>query len=364
VTLPSGERFAGLDGLRAFAVAMVVWHNFGPLPFSGRFGTAGELRAGYIGVTIFFTLSGFLITHLLVSEWTTTGRIKIAAFYLRRLFRLFPALLVALGLLMFTAVERGHPWDDTVRATLTALGYVFNFAAARAPLNLPLGGAGWGHLWSLSVEEQFYALWPLVLVVALPRWSRRHVLGALIIVTTAITLWRTILWSNNATFFRLYLLTDVRIDAMIAGAALAIARFEFPSLAAWPHAPRWIVGPSLVVLAVVAHRGSGADPAARPGWLLGPGMSVVTILSALVIWALASGSADSVSRLLDSSAARAVGKRSYGIYLFHYPVEALLGDRSGGWFLSLVVTAAVTEISYRFVELPALRRLPISSRRR
>jgi peptidoglycan/LPS O-acetylase OafA/YrhL len=363
VTLPSGERLAGLDGVRAFAVALVVWHNFGALPFTGRFGTVGELRAGYIGVTIFFTLSGFLITHLLLSEWMMTGRIKIVAFYVRRLFRLFPALLVALSLLMFTAIARSHPWDDTARAASTALGYVFNFAAARAPVNAPLGGAGWGHLWSLSVEEQFYAFWPIVLVVALPRWSRRHVLSALIILAVAITLWRTILWSNDASFFRLYLLTDVRIDAMLVGAALALAATEFPLLVGWARRQRWIVGPSLIALAVIAHRGSGADPAASPGWLLGPGMIAVTIISALVILALASGSSDAASRLLDSNTARAIGKRSYGIYLFHYPVETLLGDRSGGWFLSLFVTAVLTEISYRFVELPALRRLPASARR-
>lgn len=363
MTSRPSERFAGLDGLRAFAVALVVWHNFGALPFTKRFGHAGELRAGYIGVTVFFTISGFLITHLLIAEWVTTGRIRIVAFYLRRAFRLLPALLVAIAILVATAATRHHPWSNTLGAAAAALGYVFNFAAAHAPVTRPLGGAGWGHLWSLSVEEQFYLAWPLLLIAVFSRVSFRPLMAILLFVVAAITTWRTALWFNDASFFRLYLMTDVRIDAIFVGSALAIAVREYPWLRIRASEWRWTVGPSLVALLVLAHRGSGADPAARPGWLLGPGMLIVALLSALIILVVTTSGSGFVDRLLDSGAARAIGRRSYGIYLFHYPVEALLGDRPGGWFLSLLATALATEVSYRFIEVPTLRRLPTSARR-
>lgn len=360
---PAEHRFSGLDGLRAVAVAMVVWHNFGALPLTGRFGHAGELRAGYVGVTVFFTISGFLITHLLVEEVANTGRIRVIAFYVRRAFRLFPALFLTLALLIATAIVRDHPGADIMRATVATVAYVFNFAAAHSPVDKPFGGAGWGHLWSLSVEEQFYLAWPLGLAFAIPRFSPRRMAIIITAAIATIAIWRTILWARGASFFRLYLFTDVRVDAMLLGAALAIALREFPSTRIVARRLRRSLVPALLGLVLIASRGSGASPAARPGWLLGPGMVLVSLLSALIIIILVTDEGGSAQRVLDSAAFRAIGRRSYGIYLFHYPIEALVGDRAGGWFLAVAGTALATELSYRFVEVPALRRLPARFRR-
>ncbi len=360
---PVANRFPGLDGLRALAVAMVVWHNFGALPFTGRFGHAGELRAGYVGVTVFFTISGFLITHLLMEELAETSYIRIVAFYVRRAFRLFPALLITIALLIATAAVRKHPWANTIEATAATVAYVFNIAAAHSPVNNPLGGAGWGHLWSLSVEEQFYLAWPLVLALVVPRLSPQRIAGLLAAASAAVALWRTILWARGASFFRLYLLTDVRIDAILLGAALAVALREFPSTRVVARMLRRSLVPALVALLIIASRGSSASPAARPGWLLGPGMFFVSFLSALLILIVVTNEGGGAQRVLDSAVVRALGRRSYGIYLLHYPVEALVGDRTGGWFLSVAGTALASELSYRFVEVPALRRLPARFRR-
>ncbi len=358
------RRFAGLDGLRAFAVLLVVWHNWGALPFTRRFGRAGELRAGYIGVSVFFVISGFLITHLLLDEVAASGRVRISAFYVRRAYRLLPALLLTLILLIATGARRHHPWSDTAHATATALGYIFNLAAERAPVAKPLGGAGWGHLWSLSVEEQFYLVWPVLIGLLARRWSPKAVTCGLVAASCAITAWRTHLWLDGASFFRLYLLTDVRCDAILLGAASAVALRTFPGLRLFAGRVGWTLGPLLIGVLVLAHRGSSADPAAPPGWLVGPGTLVVSVAAVLMVLIAVTESGGRVQRVLDCAPVAAIGRRSYGIYLFHYPLEAITANLRGGWFLALGSTVALTEISYRFVELPVLRRLPASAFRR
>lgn len=351
-------RIPGLDGLRAIAVVMVVWHNYGPLPGFARFGSVASLRAGYVGVTLFFVLSGFLISHLLLVEWERTGTVRLAAFYVRRAYRLFPALAVALVMLVGLDAWRGRPWHDTAVALGSAVAYVFNFVASRSRPTSPLGGAGWGHLWSLSVEEQFYVVFPLPFIAAVRRFGARRSCAALVVAATVVTVWRTVLWRHGASFDRLYLVTDMRIDALLLGAALALAVRFVPTHRAIAVRCRWLLVPGLLALLVLAHRGSPATTTAPPGWLLGPGMAVASIAGAVVVWLVAEGVGGRVQALLSGRVATAVGRRSYGIYLFHFPVLAMVGDRSGGWFLSLGLLAIVTELSLRFVEEPMLRRLP------
>lgn len=321
------------------------------------------MRAGYVGVTVFFVISGFLITHLLLDELRATGGVRFIAFYIRRAYRLLPALFLALAILIVTAWRRHHPWGDTFHATVTALGYIFNIAAAHAKPSNPLGGAGWGHLWSLSVEEQFYIAWPLVIAFVGRRLAPSRLFGLLVSLALAITMWRTWLWRHDASFYRLYLMTDVRIDAIILGAALAVALRAWPTLG--PRAGRlgWTLGPALVAVLVVAYRGSSAETSARPGWLLGPGMLIVSMLSVLMVFVVTNRAGGQVQRILDSPHAVAIGRRSYGLYLFHYPMEAITANIRGGYFLAAAGTVALTEASYRFIELPVLRRLPAVARR-
>ena len=354
---PTAVRFRGLDGLRALAVSLVVWHNFGRIPGTARLGSLGTMRAGYVGVTLFFVLSGFLITYRLLDEIASAGTIHFRAFYLRRAARLFPALALALVILVSLNASRHHPWPDTFAALGSAAAYVFNFAALHASPKSPLGGPGWGHLWSLSVEEQFYFVWPVLLIRAAKRLSEQHLVRVLVGGALAITAWRTLLWGQGASFSRLYLATDVRFDALLLGAALA-AGFR-----TWPQHRRsikrfgWLMPPLLGGILLLGNRGSAGDPLARPGWLIGPGMLLVSVVSVALVWIASDEAGGQVGRLLDAPIAVAMGKRSYGIYLFHFPALALAAEH-GGWLVALGLTALLSEGSYRLIERPALRRVP------
>ena len=346
-------------------MTMVVVHNFGPLPGLSRYPWLGSLRAGYVGVTIFFVLSGFLITHLLVQEFVTSRRIGLGAFYTRRAVRLLPALLLCVVILVAISVSLHFPRHEIVVAALAVGAYIFNFVAEHRPISQPLGVSGWGHLWSLSVEEQFYLVVPIVLLVLLRRFSQRTVMWSLTVGAVAVSAWRTHLWWGGASFFRLYLMTDTRVDALLIGAALALAMRNYPAVVrtAARHPEVLLVG--IVSLIVLADFGSSAEPDGSPGWLLGPGMLVVSLISASLIIVAVSVRVDDgrLARLLNNKIVSALGRRSYGIYLYHYPILTWVSHHRGGWLLSLALTLAVAEISYRLVEQPLLKRAPRWSRR-
>lgn len=208
----SQERNRALDGLRGVAVSLVVIDHAGWLPFLGN-----------LGVAIFFTLSGYLITSLLVKEHGSTGRIHLLRFWQRRFVRLFPSLIVVLLAIGAVSVAVYHRLDASV---IPSLLYVQNWAMIAA-------GAGANHwtlgsAWSLAVEEQFYVVWPLLLAGGL--WaSRGHVTarGALalamgaVILSTVARVWATLIAPDG---MHLYYGTDVRADGLLVGAALALAR--------------------------------------------------------------------------------------------------------------------------------------------
>jgi peptidoglycan/LPS O-acetylase OafA/YrhL len=357
------SRFEGLDGLRTIAVFLVVWHNYGDLPGLSRHPLLATLRAGYVGVTLFFVLSGFLITYLLLGEFETTGRIRLGSFYVRRAIRLFPALGLTLVFLNVLGTVRGVSAGHLAAATLAAAFYFFNFVEEHASYTRPVGAFGWSHLWSLAVEEQFYIAWPAIFLVLVRGLRTRVLMTALIIAAIAVTVWRTVLWSGGASEVRLYLLTDTRVDALMIGAALGIATKKFPRVRLL--APRFalLLPPSLLALLVLADLGSSGSPLQSPGWLLGPGMIAVSVLSALIIWITIDAPPIAIKRLLSSQLMTEMGKRSYGIYLFHLPMYAWLSTRKGGFALSLLATLIATELSYRLVEQPLLRRTPRWARR-
>ncbi len=368
-TSPGDQRFAGLDGLRALAIAVVVVHNYA-FKDDGRL---TSLRAGYIGVTLFFALSGFLITALLVAEFDEAGRLRIGAFYVRRAYRLLPALAVTLALLLLTGWHTRQPWRAQFVHTGAVLGYVFNWWHGAHPIT-----EGWGPLWSLSVEEQFYIVWPVLLwgVLALSGWRRRGRRAAptatMVIIAAAACFagWRTWRWWHGASQDRLYSGTDMRVDALLLGAALGVMVVARPSLlGAARRLGTWLM-PALVAFLAVAVLGSAVNPGRSPGWTFGPGMTAVGVLStAIVALAVAAPRDLLAARLLDSRVATWVGRRSYAIYLLHMPVKEGLDAvvHSGGSAraaAALVLTLVAAAWSGRFVERPALARVPRWARRR
>ncbi|HTZ10014.1 MAG TPA: acyltransferase, partial [Acidimicrobiales bacterium] len=265
-----GRHLPALDGVRAVAVAGVIAYHFG----------LGWARGGYLGVDVFFVLSGFLITALLLEEWAGTGRIALPAFWGRRARRLLPALFVVVATVMVWAfvLDRANPATMSGPATTAALAklrgdalatlfYVANWRPVTLENLSPLS-----HTWSLAVEEQFYIVWPLVVVALLrlrrTRWRRSGLVlclgGAL---ASALDL---ALRYTPADVVRLYSETDTRAFELLAGAALAMVAAARPQPG--PRARRLLHGAAvpagLGLLAMGATAGIHAAWMYRGGFVL------------------------------------------------------------------------------------------------
>ncbi len=356
-----GLRYApGLDGIRALAVFAVVAYHIGTTSDST------VLPGGFIGVDIFFVLSGYLITSLLIVE-AQHGRISIKKFYIRRARRLLPALFAMLLVVGAIGVLWLPQQAARLRGDLLAsLGYVTNwwliaenssyFATAgdRPPLLT--------HLWSLAVEEQYYLIWPLVLMAFAAVRARRSlmlvvVLGAVGASTAAAAL----MYDPFSDPSRVYYGTDTRAMAPLLGAALAI--WAQP----WRHRTRLPGGTrhgldalgitSLFLLAVIAAVLRDSDQALYLG-----GFLVIAALAAVVV-GVAGHPGTALGEMLGTQPLRWLGERSYAIYLWHWPVCLL--TRPGvdipitGWLnavLRIAVAILLAEVSYWLIERPIRRK--------
>ncbi|MGE3194182.1 MAG: acyltransferase family protein [Microbacteriaceae bacterium] len=350
-------RVAGLDGLRAIAVLLVIVFHLSP----------GAVVGGYIGVDLFFVISGFLITSLLLRERLATGRIALGAFWKRRARRLLPAL----GLLLLACCTAAYAVGGDVlvglgQQVLGAVTFSSNwlFLAASSNYFDATVPELFRNLWSLAVEEQFYLLWPLLLVVVLvrvPRWVR---VAAAVVLATGSAVWMATLWSaDNAT--RVYYGTDTHFFGLAIGAALAFAAVAWPTHALeWPRWQRTVLGVTgplaLVGILAIAVLMPEDSPLPFQG-----GLAAVSVLSAILIATLLVPGTP-IARILDTPVLRWIGERSYGLYLWHWPVfllvvAALPGwarDGVSGWGLggvALVITVAAAALSYQFVEQPIRR---------
>jgi peptidoglycan/LPS O-acetylase OafA/YrhL len=339
-----------LDGLRGLAVLLVLVfhaaHNW--------------LRGGYVGVDVFFVLSGFLITALLIGEWGQTDTISLPAFYRRRVARLLPALtLVLLGigvLLVFVAKARGSA--PYLWGVIGAIAFANNWiiVASGSALGHPLQPT-----WSLAVEEQFYLLWPLALLFLLKRGVSRAAIFALVAAASVSAVVASLLWARLSPSVNLYDSTLPHAVELLVGCALAIVWHE----GRLPQALRWtptaLAG--LGVLVWLAIRSKIDQNAPWDCW-----WAALSVVPLLVVGLERPDSL--VSRALSIRPLRRVGRVSYGIYLYSLPVimavSHLLPNVRGInlWLSPLVrVTAVfiVAELSWRYVEQPFLRRY---SRRR
>lgn len=355
-----------LDGVRAVAVALVL-ADHGGIP-----GVSG----GFLGVDVFFVLSGFLITSLLLEEFRNTGRIKLSDFWIRRARRLLPALLV-----MALAVVAAREWfspeataslrDDAVASFLWVSNWLFvaqrtDYFAQGAPPS-PLQ-----HTWSLGVEEQYYVLWPLLLIaVAALFWAHFRlavfVLAAVGVVASASA---AIVLTTDATLNRIYFGTDTRAQALLVGAAAAALLVRDWSVlndggtlirTRWGHVvARILPFVGLAVLAAAAHYATGSVGDFRSGLLI-----VVALAAVLVIAPVALEQEGPVARVLAWRPLVLLGTISYGVYLWHWPIfMALNGERTGWSGLSLfalrcAVTVAVAALSWWLLEQPIRQWRPV-----
>ena len=311
-----------LDGLRGVAVLLVLAQHAG-LPLFPQGGT--------VGVTLFFVLSGFLITSILRAEHDATGRIDFRGFYLRRARRLLPArALLLIGVSAYLFVSHQSLLD----VVLTA-GYASNLAGA-AGHNL----GNLVHTWTLSLEEQFYLLWPLLLPVVA---RRRRPAVILAVVVALVVAWRVVLSLSGAPTERIYFGPDTRADAIVIGCALAFALARTSARFLRPAA----VGSALLLAGLCA-----APPQSHLAWLLPP----ITVAS-LVLVAFA---AQSTPRLLTWRPLVATGRISYGLYLWSFPVALSVESRDLPLWVSAptitAVSVALALASWFVVERPFKRR--------
>jgi peptidoglycan/LPS O-acetylase OafA/YrhL len=343
-------RVRALDGLRGAAVA-------GVLLFHG-----GHLMGGYLGVDLFFVLSGFLITSLLLVEADARGGVALGAFWARRARRLLPALaLLMVGIALYCAVVATPTELGQIRGdALATLAYVANWRAVGATQNywaLFSSPSPLQHTWSLAIEEQFYLLWPLVFVGLLVWWQHAAAKAVLVtaLVAAAVSSVLMVLLYDPANTNRSYYGTDTRGAAILLGVSLAAA------LAVWgPVRGRrgrvllegaGVTG--IVVLALAWTRLSGESATLYRG-----GFLVCALAAIAVIAAAAHPEAGPISRALSWRPLCLLGLISYGVYLFHWPIYVVVTEGSTGttgWLLVAIrvaLTLVVAVASYLIVEQP------------
>ncbi|QNB00854.1 acyltransferase [Massilia sp. Se16.2.3] len=353
-------RFAELDGLRALAVASVILFH---CDISGLF------DAGFLGVDVFFAISGFIITAMLVKDYRDKGDFRFRAFYFRRLKRLLPPVV---GLVLL--------------ATGTALVSDAAFAAFRA--DVPAALAYWSnvwqivekqsyfdttphvlkHLWSLAVEEQFYLVWPPLAFFVLKRHGPKATGVFALALAFASTAW---MWYGydpaigSDDLNRLYLGTDTHAMGLFAGAALGCFWNPWARPTASPRARwGWRIA-ALVSLGVLTCMSVSLNPTS-PAFYQG-GFLLVPLLTGVVAYCTMNDRRFFVSRLLRTDLAQWLGSRSYSLYLVHWLVFVWLQLRGHGDFSNwavllgaLAAVAGLSELMYRWVEMPSKRFNPRS----
>ena len=335
----------GLDGVRAVAVlAVLVFHA-----------EREWLPGGFLGVSLFFTLSGYLIVNLLVSELERSGSVSLRAFWARRLRRLAPAAtivilaVVALSSWLSSSLEQGRIRGDAVAAASYAANWRA-IAADNSYAEIFADASPLQHMWSLSIEEQLYLLVPIAVVVAARIGLRRRGIGVMFAVGAAVSFAIAI---ASEGFDRVYYGTDTRASELFVGAALAC--LLGPRLEAWSSSinrPRAVVGPIALVAFVVLCRLADLDST----WLVSGGFTAMALVSAvLCAGAIVPGILRTV---LSWRPLVYIGRISYGLYLVHWPVYVWLdGDRLDLdpiplFAVRLAVTFAVAALSYRHIEMP------------
>jgi peptidoglycan/LPS O-acetylase OafA/YrhL len=354
----------GLDGLRALAVVAVLLYH----------AELTWLPGGFLGVEIFFVISGYLITALLLADWRQHGRVDLKGFWLRRARRLLPALyLVLVVTLAYAAVFLPGELAGLRGDAIAAFGYVTNwylvfgqesyFEAIGRPSLLK-------HLWSLAVEEQFYLLWPPVLAFGLSvgaaRWRQRRVLLVALAGAAVSALLMATLYRPEVDPSRLYFGTDTRATGLLMGAALAFIWSPWSVRASGGSRLRrrwgWTV-PLLLDFAGLAALGGLVVFCLQLGeyqpFLYRGGLASVALASTVVIMACAHPHTRLGATLLGWRPLRWIGLRSYGIYLWHWPVFMItrpqLDIAAEGLplqALRLAVTVVLADLSYRYVETP------------
>lgn len=365
IARPADSRFPylpGIDALRALAVLAVFLYHAG----------VGWMPGGFLGVDLFFVISGYLITSLLLAEQRRTGAVRIGRFWLRRARRLLPAVGVLIAATMVLAAIFEPDRIDALRGdALASLAYVANwhFVLADVPYFDQFQRPSlFTHLWSLAVEEQFYLFWPLVFAIGMKLFGRTRLLLGVVAGALGSVLLAWVLFDPGGEVSRVYYGTDTHAVGLLAGVALALV---WSPIELRRHRSGPLVGPLLDALGALALayvllaflRVHDYDLGLYRG-----GYLWLALATALLVAALAHP-ASRLGPLLGRPAVLWLGVRSYSFYLWHWPVLALTRpgvdvDLPRGLLipLQLALVLALAHLSYRYVELPFRGRAPLPER--
>jgi peptidoglycan/LPS O-acetylase OafA/YrhL len=343
-----------LDGLRAVAVGAVIAYHFFP-----RFAPAG-----YLGVDVFFVLSGYLITSLLLVEWKGTGTIDLRAFWARRARRLLPALfLVLLAFAVWSALalqpmERGRIRGEGL-ATLF-YGANWYFIHGGQPYFDRIGISPLEHAWSLAVEEQFYLAWPLVVLgcLSVTLGRMRSALVPVTVLGVGVSVLLMALLYVPGDIYRSYMATDTRAHQLLIGALLAVGLRSNRARHRVNRVTPWALGPAAVVMCAAAMIFA---PGLDQSFLYQGGSVLFAVAVATVIAAAVAPGRSPIKGVLSLPPLVWLGRISYGLYLWHFPVlMAISESRTGldGPALTLVHlsgTLLLATLSFYLVEQPIRR---------
>ena len=342
-----------IDGLRAFAVFAVILYHMG-MPFA---------RGGLLGVTVFFVISGYLITGLLTAEWDASGTINLPQFWFRRIRRLFPAIVLVIvvtaAVLSFASpllltkmrpdIIPGLFWFENWWYIFRDLSY-FEAAGAPSPLT---------HFWSLAIEEQFYLVWPVLLLGAYKAGAKKKLVRRACLVLAVISaIAMAVLFDPAGDPSRVYYGTDTRAFSLLIGAWLS---FAWPGAQLTEEGTRHVPRKSVAILdgvgiaAFLAIIAMCVFISGYSMFMYYGGLLICSILSAVVIAVLAHPRS-MLARFAALKPFVWIGQRSYGMYLWHFPIIVLLQPRNATalpWWIYLVeiaLTIGIAHLSYQYVE--------------
>jgi peptidoglycan/LPS O-acetylase OafA/YrhL len=340
-----------LDGIRAFAVAAVLFYH------------AGESWAvgGFLGVDTFFVLSGFLITTLLVTEWANRGTVDLLNFWIRRARRLLPALfLVMVGIIVYAGVFAGNSELDRIRGdAIASIGYVANWRfifSGQSYFDQFTQPSPLRHMWSLAIEEQFYLVWPLI-VTGILWWRRslRVLIGACVVLIAGSATLMALLYQSGQDPSRVYYGTDTRMQSLLFGAVVGIVLFMHGPLRS--RAAR-------VAIRVAAVIGAGYTlwlfwrMSERTDALYRGGFLIAALAVSAVIVSVVQPDRGGLGWFLSLAPLRWIGRISYGLYLWHWPVYLTLTHARTGLdgtallAVRIAVSLALATLSFYAVERP------------
>lgn len=341
-TAQASQHIEGLDGLRGIAVLAVVIYHWMYFFFPDYFYLL--VSGGFIGVDLFFVLSGFLITWLCLLEYERHGGISVPRFYMRRALRLLPALVFLLLVVVVIDLVQGQVREQLL-AYFSVLFYFNNWMVYSTLQNT----AELGHLWSLSVEEQFYILWPLLLLLILGKLQRTVALALLLSIIVAVAAYRFYLWEQGTNWLLIYLRTDLRVDALLIG---ALGAFAWKSGWQFPVSGKLFSMGCAVVFLILVHVLNAGEGFYYQFGALGTGLLTIA-------WILSCRDQQATrDSYLGWRFLQYFGTRSYGLYLWHFTVFFSLSS----WSLSvplpvlsvlgILAALLITEFSWRYVEKP------------